>query len=215
MNTPLMISSWCVLKNNTLNLNNEFILNETSDLASDFVKQLYRSLNISYNKFFKMDSLSRLAFVCTELILQKRKLNEEYSAEEIGVILANQSSSLHTDLAYFESIKNKSEYFPNPSLFVYTLPNIMIGEICIRHGIKGENTFYISEKPDFEFLSQQVNYLFETNVIQCCLCGWVEINTSNQYQATLLLVEKNKMLLNTANFYTFDALNASKIHSLL
>ena len=215
MNTPQLISSWCVLQDNTINVNGQILSNETSDNAADFIKQLYRGHNMSYPKFFKMDALSRLAFVCSELVFNNRKITDQYKAEDVGIVLSNSSSSLHTDSAYNETIKNKSDYFPNPSLFVYTLPNIMVGEICIRNGIKGENSFYVSEKPDFDFLSEQVNFLFDTNVIQCCLTGWVEVNTSNHYEASLFLVEKNNFIENTANFYTFDASNTRKIHSLL
>ncbi len=215
MNTQQYITSWCVLKDNTININDRLISNETSEQPADLVKQLYRAHNMSYPKFFKMDALSRLAFVCSELLLNKRKLTDTYKAEDIAVILSNRSASLHTDYAYNESIIDRANYFPNPSLFVYTLPNIMIGEICIRNGITGENTFFVSSEPNFDFLTEQVNFLMNTGVIQCCLTGWVEVSAENHYEATLFLVEKNKMIEDTANFYTFAPYNVSKIHTIL
>ncbi len=214
MNTQQIISSWCVFKNNTLHCNGETIHNELSDNPVDLVKQLYRSKSMNYPKFFKMDALSRLAFVCSELLLSSRKLTDLYPPEEIGVILSNKSSSLHTDSAYYQTIKDKNAFFPNPSLFVYTLPNIMNGEICIRNGIKGENYFFVNSNPNFELLVSQVNNLFEKSVIQCCITGWVEVSMLDEYQASLFLVEKNKIHQDSANFYTFDVQNTKAIHSL-
>ncbi|MEI8203760.1 MAG: 3-oxoacyl-ACP synthase [Bacteroidota bacterium] len=215
MKTQQYITSWCVLKDNTVNINGRLISNETSDQPGDLLKQLYRSHSMSYPKFFKMDALSRLAFVCSELLLDKRKLTHTYQPEDIGVILSNRSASLHTDMAYNESIIDRANYFPNPSLFVYTLPNIMIGEICIRNGIKGENSFFVSSEPDFDFLTVHVNFLFDSGVINCCLSGWVEVSQQNHYEATLFLIEKNNLIEDTANFYTFAPQNVNKIHTLL
>jgi hypothetical protein len=79
----------------------------------------------------------------------------------------------------------------SPSLFVYTLPNIVIGEICIRNHFKGEQAFYIQQEFDAEFIVQQVNYLLDKNIQQACICGWVDV-LKEEYKAILFLVEKVK-----------------------
>ena len=98
---------------------------------------------------------------------------------------------------------------PSPALFVYTLPNIVIGEISIRHGFKGENAFFISEGFDAAFIEQYVNNLINNNILQCCICGWVEVLEDN-YNATLFLLEKIK----SANSVNFTKENLNKIYQL-
>ena len=64
-----------------------------------------------------------------------------------------------------------------------------MGEICIRHNFKGENDFFIFEQFDAGFIQQYVAHLFNTDILQACICGWVEL-MDNDYKACLYLVEK-------------------------
>ncbi len=46
------------------------------------------------------------------------------------------------------------------TLFVYTLPNILIGEICIKFKIQGESNFFVSQFVDYKNLfTQSLNIL--------------------------------------------------------
>jgi hypothetical protein len=66
-----------------------------------------------------------------------------------------------------------------------------MGEICIRHNLKGENDFFIFDSFNAGFIQQYVSHLFLTGALEACICGWVEI-MDNDYQASLYLVEKKK-----------------------
>ena len=124
-----------------------------------------------------------------ELLL--RNANQgRYQAESLAIVLANSSSSLDTDLVYQESIRNRSPYYPSPSVFVYTLANIVIGEICIRHGVKGENAFLVSEKFNSGQVLDYVSDILDNRRAEACICGWVEI-LGNQFRAMIALVEKD------------------------
>ncbi len=101
----------------------------------DFFKQL----DIEYPKFHKMDILSKKAFLLTEYLLQDQKID----ASRTGIFIWNQKSSLESDLKHLENITHD---FENPANFVYTLPNIAIGEIAIRHKITGETGFFITSE---------------------------------------------------------------------
>ena len=79
----------------------------------------------------------------------------------------------------------------SPSLFVYTLPNIVTGEICIRNNFKGEDAFFVSESFDPGFIENYVNNLLDNNILQTCICGWVEL-LGNEYKAALFLWKKLK-----------------------
>ena len=70
-------------------------------------------------------------------------------------------------------------YFPSPSVFVYTLPNIVIGEIAIRHKIYGESSFYITEKFSAIQIFNSITDIFNTDKISSLLCGWTEYYDNN------------------------------------
>ncbi len=154
---------------------------------AEFIKALYKQEQIAYPKFYKMDSLSKLGFMCAELLLRYENPGI-FKPGSLAVVLANSSSSLDTDLLHQESIRNRSAYFPSPSVFVYTLANIVIGEICIRHGLKGENAFLVSEKFNPSTLKDYVSEILDNHRAEACICGWVEI-LGNNFKAVMALVE--------------------------
>ena len=154
---------------------------------ADFIKALYKQEQINYPKFYKMDALGKLGIVASDLLLRNRELTG-YPPESIGVVLSNSSSSLDTDIAHNETIRDREQYFPSPSVFVYTLPNIVIGEICIRNNIKGENAFLVSESFDSKLIERYVADLFIRKRVDCCICGWVEV-LGTRCEALLTMVE--------------------------
>lgn len=151
-----------------------------------FIKSLYKSCEIQYRKFYKMDDLSKLAFMTAEFLLRDHDLLEKYRSDEIAVVLANASSSFDTDRKYHQTMAE----IPSPSLFVYTLPNIMVGEICIRHNFKGENAFFVSESFETDRMAAYVDTLLETSGTKACICGWIELE-GEKYESMLYLVEKS------------------------
>ena len=137
------------------------------------LEQVYAAEQIQYPKFYKMDALSKLGFLAAEILLKNRPL--PYPKEDVAVILSNANSSLDTDIRYQQSTKD----IPSPALFVYTLPNIVIGEICIRNGFKGENSFFVFKAFDATFMTRYVESLMGQTPTQACICGWVELLAPN------------------------------------
>ena len=172
---------------------------------SEFLLSVYNHFEIKYPKFYKMDNLSKLGWLANEVLLQNSFDKKKYQPEDVGVVLSNASSSLDTDIRYYETAKN----IASPALFVYTLPNIVIGEICIRHHFKGENAFFIFEKFDAGFIEQYVSNLINNNTLQSCICGWVEL-PEDEYKAVLFLVEKEK----NPGSVIFTKENINKIYQL-
>lgn len=152
-----------------------------------------------------MDNLSKLGWLANEVLLRDNFDIAKYRPEEIGIVLSNANSSLDTDIKYLETTKE----IASPALFVYTLPNIVIGEISIRHHFKGENAFFIFEEFDAEFIQQYVSNLVNNDILQCCICGWVEL-LNNEYKAALFLIEKDK----STNSVIFTKENLNKIYQL-
>ena len=134
-----------------------------------------------------MDNLAKLGWLATEILLENSFDKTNYQPEDIGLVLANKNSSLDTDIKYYETVKT----IASPALFVYTLPNIVMGEICIRHNFKGENDFFIFDVFNPAFIQQYVSHLFVTGALKACICGWVEV-LDNDYRASICLVERKE-----------------------
>ncbi len=199
----LYISSSCkigrhqVFKNGTL-------LYEGNMKASEWLGSIYRFFKFDYPKFYKMDNLSKIGFLATELLLESGS-QKKYQPEDVGIVLFNRSSSLDTDMKYFETTKTVA----SPALFVYTLPNIVIGEISIRHQLKGENAMFISNLFDGQKIKQYVEDLFSSGAIQACLCGWLEF-FGNNAEAALYMVEKE----DTVGAVPFTEENINNLYQL-
>ena len=187
LSTSNYITASCIINHHVVYKNDVSIFAKKDISLTDFLLSVYRHWEIDYPKFYKMDRLSKLGWLAAEILLKDSFRTNKYEPGEVGVILANASSSLDTDIKYYESVKE----IPSPSLFVYTLPNIVIGEICIRHNFKGENAFFIADEFDAGFMEKYVSNLINNNILQACICGWVEL-LDDQYKSVLFLVEKEK-----------------------
>jgi hypothetical protein len=174
-----------------------------------FLTGIYQHFAIPYPKFYKMDILSKLGFLSVELLLRNTAIHEKYAGYEAGIILMNASSSLDTDRRHQESVLDRANYFPSPAVFVYTLPNIVIGEISIRHKITGEGTFFVRERFDAPYLVSYIRHLFETGILQCCVTGWIETN-GEDYESVVYFVEKTDSPID--GIANFDAAMIQKIY---
>ncbi|HQO93173.1 MAG TPA: 3-oxoacyl-ACP synthase [bacterium] len=172
----------CRIFNDTVEVDGKTILKttETPGTSKQF-KEIYLSLGIDYPKFYKMDMLSKLAFLAVEFIK-----NGSFCEKDTAVILSNRHSTVDADQKYIKSIE-PDNYFPNPAVFVYTLPNVMIGEISIRHNLKGESVFLSNEKKDFELIENIAGTLEFRN----CVAGFVEYENENNFEADIRFFEKN------------------------
>ncbi|MFV8326572.1 3-oxoacyl-ACP synthase [Flavobacterium sp. ZS1P14] len=181
------IQSFCTIHNNEIILDGTSLFKLEPSTFSDFSKKAYHNFEINYPKFFKMDRLSKLAFIGAELLLKNE--NSESKENNIALVFANNSSSLDTDVKYQNSISDPENYFPSPAVFVYTLPNICLGEISIRHQLKSENSFFIFETFNPAFMANYAKVLLDSNKADKVLCGWVEYY-DEEYKAFLYLVVK-------------------------
>ena len=192
------ITSSCVISNNTVYKNGAVVYeNKNADLPA-FLLSVYRHFELNYSRFYKMDNLSKLGWLTSEILLKDGFQKGNYKPNEVGLILSNANSSLDSDQKYLKSMDD----IPSPALFVYTLPNIMIGEICIRNNFNGEDAFFVSEHFDTGFTEQYVGSLLNNNVLQACICGWVDV-LNDEYKSALFLVEKEEKI----NSLSFTANN--------
>jgi hypothetical protein len=183
LQTDQTISASCLIYRNKI-FKNGITIFEKPGSAESFLDESYAHFEISYPKFHKMDKLCKLGFLAAEILLQGRDHEKKYNETETGLILTNANASLDVDLKYAKTIQTGA----SPALFVYTLPNIVIGEISIRHRFKGENAFFVFKHFDGNFIAEYVNGLFENKLIKTGICGWVDI-LKEDYRAHLFLIE--------------------------
>ena len=170
----IRINAYCRITNNGVWINGEEKKIESFGENSQFLDNIYRSLDIQYLKFFKMDRLSKAGFLSTEIVMNTMKIEKDLSKKDYAIICFNRSSSLDDDAVYQKTIQDELNYFPSPSVFVYTLPNIVTGEIAIRHKIYGETSFYITEKFSAKQIFNPITDIFKSGNISALLCGWIE-----------------------------------------
>lgn len=175
----------CEIIDNQIILNHKTIFSLEAENFADFSKAAYRNFDLKYPKFFKMDALSKLAFLASELILKNHK------TENTALVFANTSSSLDTDMTYQESINSTENYFPSPAVFVYTLPNICIGEISIRHQLLTESAFFVLQDFDENFLNTYAKNLLDSRKADQVLVGWTELYQENYRAFVYLLTPEN------------------------
>ena len=183
------IGDYSILRNRQVIQGGEVIFESRENKPVSFFTEVYKHFGLNYPRFYKMDNLCKLGFLCAELLLKDKQIQQLYPAGETGIILFNAASSLDTDRNHQQSISSRLDYFPSPSVFVYTLANIVIGEICIRHKIFGEGTFLIEEKFNPSRMFSYVRQLLNDDIVKCCLTGWIELD-GDQIDGIMVLVEK-------------------------
>lgn len=186
MNRKFHIKSFAKIKNGQVFLNGETLFSDASSEFKKFIKNAYTSFETKYPKFFKMDNLSKLAFLTADILLKQENLNAEEN--NIALVFSNHASSLDTDRKHQESIENKEAYYPSPAVFVYTLPNICMGEISIKHKLYSENSFFIFARFHPEYLYEYSDYLLQTGKTEKVLCGWVDFD-EHEYESFLYLID--------------------------
>ncbi len=203
MLTENYITASCSISDGIVFKDSQQLFENKSAELSAFLLSVYQHFQLNYPKFYKMDNLSKLGWLAAGVLLKDGFNKDNYQPEEIGIVLANANSSLDDDLKYLETVKDG----PSPSLFVYTLPNIVIGEISIRNKFKGEHAFFIQDAFDAAFIEKQVSYLLDKDILRACICGWVDV-LEQDYKAVLFLVEKKK----SENAVLFSAENMDAIY---
>lgn len=143
---------------------------------------LYKQMIGNYPKIYKMDGLSRLGFVASEILLNAEKGETD---KERAIIFFNHSSSIASDRNYKESINDKDNYFPSPSIFVYTLPNIVTGEIAIRNHFHGETSFFILPDKDERMMEEILQASCRDDQSKSFLTGWIAYEDERHFEADL------------------------------
>ena len=152
--------------------------------GAQLLSDIYHREIADWPKFFKMDGLSKLGFLCSELLLREEgetRLGEGEYRTDRAVLLFGRTSSLSADRNYQQTIDDPQNYFPSPATFVYTLPNIVTGEISIRNHYRGETTFHVLESPDAALMASLIADAFQDDETSSVLFGWLDCSSADDY----------------------------------
>jgi len=168
------IKSYCRIIPGRVTLNGETYFESDSKpfVTRDFLSAVYERQKGDYRKFYKMDVLSKLGFLSSELVLEG--FDRDIAKEDMGIAMFNRSASLEADSEYQKTIQDKDNFFPSPAEFVYTLPNIVTGELSIRNKIYGETAFYITPEFQTDSIINIVNNMINFAGMKYVLIGWLE-----------------------------------------
>ena len=144
-----------------------------SDLPfAEFIRNEFKAMGESNMKFYKMSDMSKALYIAVENLLNIEGFND-IDPKRRAIILANKSASLDADVVHQEILNKHLPEGASPAAFVYTLANVSAGEMCIRHKIQGDNTFFI-ENQDSGFTAKYARNLIENNKADAVLYGWCE-----------------------------------------
>lgn len=161
-----------------------------NEKGSALLTELYRNNIGDYPKFFKMDTLSKLGFIASELLLNIEGNRSFEPREDRAVILFNRNASLQADTHYQSTIQDPEHFFPSPAAFVYTLPNIVTGEIAIRNKYFGETSFIVIDDYDEHIIMKNLDIAFQDPVTTSIIGGWVDCSDEEHFEARIFLMEK-------------------------
>lgn len=189
-NNGFTISHRVILTQDSLSVDGVFV--KIRETGNKLLTLLYKERVGDYAKFYKMDDLSKLGFIATEILLQTENSYASENTISRSIAFFNRKASLNTDLAYLETITDKNNFFPSPSLFVYTLSNIVTGEIALRHHYFGETNFFILPEKDFNQINDIIECMFCDKHTESIIGGWVEYISSENFEANIFIANKIK-----------------------
>lgn len=150
----------------------EYILPQSELPFAEFIRAEFKSLGESNMKFYKMSDMSKALYVATERLLSLEGW-EEIEPTRRAIILSNSAASLDTDANHQHILNQRLPEGTSPAVFVYTLPNVSAGEMCIRHKIQGDNTFFI-ENDTPSFAEHYAHRIIKQNRADAVITGWCD-----------------------------------------
>lgn len=192
-----------VAGNNVLSIN----LDSTEMTDGNILTAIYRKIGVDYPKFFKMDAFSKTGVLLSDLLFYQQNSQKVNDVKNKGaVIVFSISGTYQTDVKFENTISDAQNFFPSPAIFVYTLPNIVTGEIALRHGMHGETAYYSTQK----FNPAQIESIVSDAIPNdsCVFVAWIDCDSPQQYGIMFVVANSNDEIS-----HTFNAQNLEDIYN--
>ena len=149
------------------------------------LRAAYQALAMDYPKFHKMDLAAKLAVLVAEPVLRVARDRGADLAEGTAVLALSRSGSGSSDVEHWRIRQGSG--LASPAVFVYTLPNIGLGEITIRHRIFGSSLCLLDHEPKTELVLRSIRVLHERDRMEWIVCLWSDI-FADRYDARAVLL---------------------------
>ena len=113
-------------------------------------------------RFARMDWLSRLGLMAVELLDAQFETRDAKDLEQTGVCVETAAGCLTSDAEFLR--------LSRPTVFSYTLPSTVIGEICIRHRFKGPMLCLMSSGNSTPATMDEAAAWLREGSAKSCLC---------------------------------------------
>ena len=155
----------------------EYELPQSDMPFAEFIRGEFKSFGESNMKFYKMSDMSKALYVAVERLLAKQNMADVEPTRR-AIVLANRSASLDADVIHQQILNQHLAEGASPAAFVYTLANVAAGEMCIRHKIQGDNTFFIDNE-DCGVEHEYARALIERGDMDVAIAGWCDYLNEN------------------------------------
>jgi 3-oxoacyl-(acyl-carrier-protein) synthase len=117
-------------------------------------------------RFARMDLMSRLGLLAAELLDAGIDRLPADLRDRVGVLVETRAGCLATDLQFLRT--------PRPSVFAYTLPSTVLGEVCIRYRLRGPVLCLLAPDEERRYAIQEATDWLQAGDAHTCLCLSVE-----------------------------------------
>ena len=169
--------------NGSIVVDGETVFLDADAYFGTFIREAYKSRGESGMKFYKMDDFCKLGYIASEWLLD----GIEFGEEECGIVLSGKYGCLDTDMRHQQIIDAEGDSAASPAVFVYTLPNVVAGEISIRHHIKGENTWFYSSDSSMADIREYAHLMLSATGMRYAVVGHLDC-IAGEYNAVFELI---------------------------
>lgn len=175
------------------------VLATPTGTPDEALRTAYQAMAMDYPKFHKMDRAAKLAVLVAEPVLRVARERGADLAEATAVLALSRSGSGSSDVDHWRVRQDTG--LASPAVFVYTLPNIGVGEITIRHGIHGPSLCLMTEGPDSPESVMAARLLRRDPRVRWLVCLWSDI-FADHFEAQAVLFGPDNDLPNQADATT-------------
>ena len=155
----------------------EYALPQSELTFAEFIRGEFKSFGESNMKFYKMSDMSKALYVAVERLLAMENMAEVEPTRR-AIVLTNRTASMDADVIHQRILNQHLAEGASPAAFVYTLANVAAGEMCIRHKIQGDNTFFIDNE-DRGVEEEYARALIERGDADVVIAGWCDYLNEN------------------------------------
>ncbi len=162
---------------------------ETNAVGAEVLASLYKKHIGDYPRFYKMDMLCRLGFIAVHLLCNNRatQANGTDYADNYAQVFFNHSGSIAADRNFMMRMMADEDGYSSPALFVYTLPNIVTGEVAMYRHWHGETSFYILPEKNEKMMDDVLRTALRDNAVSAIVGGWIDYTDERRFLADIRL----------------------------